>query len=683
MLGPEDVPSPSQLATRWWSSYNEWQTTRHRVRDVRDWLAQRFDPIVPEEFALAAGNLAVKLPHSQTIPLHAVQMLASKRPRLRRDPMGRSIRARTNASSLEVWANACLDAVEQQNGKFWRPLMDMLFNQGGAAVLCFPRAAAWENLPTFVDDEGEVLELWEGDDLQDQRKTYDDFSLDWRARAVPIGVRVIGIDQCLPILGPGHRLDGLIVRGQYAQEDLQARGYRWRFGDTGHVGPGYDPDYLSQTRGTYPKFTLYELWRPGSVVYYIGQGITAPASDGSNITLAERVNASGESELAAIDLAKDFGISRMCGTWIWGCNFASETDPDRRAVPFLWPFLSVLQGMNNLATAKLAHTWQMGFGGWFIQANADVDPTLTMEDGKPREVEIHPMKAQYVAGAPSPAVHPGTSRDVDELMTMMMGTVREEAPSSAAGGGPGATSGHDRALIRNMLQDAYDDVLNGGLEAFSFCGSLATEIADKIVQLYGVSVPVYAAVQPKGMSNQVRVAQELTKNMAQGVYDFRAEYPPEQGENLPYAQMLMQWSIEGRIPLRQALEQGLGDEQPDQTMIEILVERLLFQTPQGQQYLFNMVSKELGDQQMQQLFQQVQGGQAMPDGTPMAALPNGGQGRPQLQGVNTPNPVNSAIGGMLQGALQSNTMRRDVMAGQQAGAIVGGPPGAPPVGAPA
>jgi hypothetical protein len=144
--------------------------------------------------------------------------------------------------------------------------------------------------------------------------------------------------------------------------------------------------------------------------------------------------------------------------------------------------------------------------------------------------------------------------------------------------------------------------------------------------------------------------------------------------------MLMQWSIEGRIPLRQALEQGLGDEQPDQTMIEILVERLLFQTPQGQQYLFNMVGKELGDQQMQQLFHAVQGGQAMPDGTPMAALPNGGQGRPQLGGVSTPNPVNSAIGGMVQGALQSNAMKRDVLAGQS-GAIVGGQPGAPPVGA--
>ena len=174
----------------------------------------------------------------------------------------------------------------------------------------------------------------------------------------------------------------------------------------------------------------------------------------------------------------------------------------------------------------------------------------------------------------------------------MLGAIHEEAPSSAAGGGPGATSGHDRALIRSMLQDAYDDVLNGGLQAMTFVGSMATEIADRIVENYDVTVPVYCSVQPKGMRQSVRKAQELTRDMTAGVYDFYAEYPPEDGENLPYAQMLMQWSLEGRIPLRQALEKGLGDESPDETMIEIQTEKLLFNTPQGQQYLFQLVGQE-------------------------------------------------------------------------------------------
>jgi hypothetical protein len=172
--------------------------------------------------------------------------------------------------------------------------------------------------------------------------------------------------------------------------------------------------------------------------------------------------------------------------------------------------------------------------------------------------------------------------------------------------------------------------------------------------------------------------------MTAGVYDYWCEYPPEEGENLPYAQMLMQWSIEGRIPLRQALEKGLGDESPDETMIEIQTEKLLFNTPQGQQYLFQLVAKKLDDQKMAQLFQAVQSGQAMPDGTPTAALPGGGvpPGGPtgQLAGTNPPQPVNSAIGGIMAGASGAGPMRQDVLASQQAGAVVGPGAAAPPGG---
>jgi hypothetical protein len=185
------------------------------------------------------------------------------------------------------------------------------------------------------------------------------------------------------------------------------------------------------------------------------------------------------------------------------------------------------------------------------------------------------------------------------------------------------------------------------------------------------------------MRQSVRQARELTSDMCQGVYDYWAEYPPEEGENLPYAQMLMQWSLEGRIPLRQALEKGLGDESPDETMIEIQTEKLLFNTPQGQQYLFQLVGKKLDDEKMAQLFAAVQGGQAMPDGTPTAALPGGGQppgASGQLQGTNPPQPVNSAIGGIMAGAIGAGPMRQDVLASQQAGALVGPGAAAPPGG---
>jgi hypothetical protein len=680
------IPSPTQLATMWNSKYSELQETRLRVRLCRDWLAQKTDPVVPKAFAEVAGDLAVKLPDSTAIPLHAVQMLSSQRPRLHRDPMGKSINSRTNASDLEMWANAAIQAIEDQHGKFWRPLMDMLFNQSCGAVLCFPATAGWEDFPAFVDEDSGVVPMYaKMPTMRQAARSYDDYLLDWKARQVPIGIRVIGIDQSIPIFGPQHRLDGLIIRSQHKIDDLAPNGYHWRFADSGHVGPGYDPQLATgPSRGLYPTFTLYELWQPGRVVYYVANSaVGAGAISPENLQLGLWGTPNGGTAEAVVDLTADFGITRMCGIWAWGCNFASEPDPDRRGVPFLWPFLSSFQGINNLATAELAHVWQTGFGGWFIPANADVTPDLVLENGRPRQIEIKPMTAQYVAGVPVPATHPGTNKDVNQLLALMQASIQREAPSAAAGGGPGATSGHDRALIRAMLQDAYDDVLQGGLEAFRFVGSMVTEIADRIAEYYDTTVPVYCAVQPKGMRQSVRVAQELTTEMTSGVYDFTADYPPEEGANLPYAQMLMSWAQEGLLPLRQALEKGMADENPDETMIEIQTENLLFKTPQGQQYLFQLAAKKLGDAQMASLFQAVQKGTAAPDGTPTAALPGGGQppggpGQSSLQGVQTPNPVASALGGIIQGGIGAQNMRRDALATMMAGRLNTPPAGGPP-----
>lgn len=690
-MADDAIPTPGQVAQLWRSRYAEMQETRSRAKSVRDWLAGKVDPVVPKDFAEAA-KMGIKLPHAVTLALHTVQLLSHKRPRLRRTAIGKSVTARRKASELELWVNAALETIEDQHGAWWRPLVDLLFNQGCGAVLCFPSAAGWENWPDFLDSEsGAVRSQFarnrDGLDAESpsvkgklvvnkrrSKEAYDDYLLDWKARQIPIVIRVIGVDQCLPILGPGHRLDGLIVRSQYAEEDLRARGYRWRFGD-GHVGTGQDPDY-QRSRGLYPQFTLYEFWQPGRVTYFVGQGTTAPASDGSNLTIANKV-VDGEERRAVVDLKADFGISRLPGIWVWGANFASETDPDLRGIPFLWPFLSVFGGMNNLATAKLAHHWEFAYGGWFIEANAEAPPELVMEKGRPRKLKIEPMKAQYIAGKPSPAVHPGTNHDSSELLELMLGAVKEEGPNSAASGGAGATSGHDRSLIRAMLEDAYSDVLDGGLEAAEFVGEMTAEIGDRLVEHFKTTVPVYVSTRPEGAKGVMRQALELTQDMTDGVYDFDAEYPPEQGENLPYAQMLMQWSIEHRIPLRQALEKGMADESPDETMIEILVERLLFETPQGQQYLYELAAQEIGDERMRELFQAQQSGQATADGTPTAALP-AGQGQPtgQLAGAG-PMPIaaNSAVGGIVAGGLQTGALRRDALATMAMGGAQAPPQG--------
>src|SRR5690348_5303716 len=212
-------------------------------------------------------------------------------------------------------------------------------------------------------------------------------------------------------------------------------------------------------------------------------------------------------------------------------------------------------------------------------------------------------------------------------------------PQASAFGGAGAESGHDRSLIRAHLEDACSMVLgdaddySGALGAWRWIGTTLVECASKIAETQDQTVPVYTSTEVA--SGERRDYAEMTKDLAAGLYDLTAYYPNGEGENLPWALLLAEWTLQELIPHQQFLEKGLGDTAPEQTIINIQVEKFLFKTPQGQQILAEMVAEQLGGGREQQAYKLQQQGLMTGDQTPTAAMQGMPQGGPPGQGMLT------------------------------------------------
>jgi hypothetical protein len=203
------------------------------------------------------------------------------------------------------------------------------------------------------------------------------------------------------------------------------------------------------------------------------------------------------------------------------------------------------------------------------------------------------------------------------------------------------------------------DDYTGAIGAWRWLGSTLLECACRIAQTQGHSVPVYTTAD--GADGERRSYAEMTGDLADGLYDLTAYYPNAEGENLPWAQLLAEWTLQELIPHQQFLEKGLGDQSPEKTIVNIQVEKFLFKTPQGQQILAQMVAEELGGSREQDAYKLQQAGQMTPDQVPTAAM----QGMPQqgaLTGTGVPQPAQSALGGIIAGGMGTAPQTQDALA---------------------
>lgn len=679
-------PTPSEITALWTAKQHEFFESRRRIRQVRQWLSHKVEPEVPAEF-LAQADTRVKLAFPITTTLHTIAVMARKRPLLKRTPLGSGLTPQNKASKIEAWANGCLTELEGQGGAIWRPLISALFSQSECAVLAYPMMAHWEDFPDFSADDpspryqrnsrNQAPQEVAGTFHMDGKKTklaYDDFVSDYKAHRIPLVVRVVPAEQYLPVLGPGKRLDALLIRSMYTVDELADEGYSW-LGGTTHPGVGRTDNDTGGT-GAARSMCLMEYWHRGGVCYYAGEPRYGPVDAAGFDAYNETTRNGGAAE---IDLESEFGINRLLAHLAYGLNYPDEENPDFRGVPFLFPFLSQVQGAQNLMSAKIAHSWRWAYGGIGVEPMEGAPPELLMEDGVPRRVSIPPMTAVVLPGRAVPLVHPGTAPEVDQSVQFLLNDVRGEMPPAGAFGAEGPTSGHDRSLMRAHLEDAYGMVLgdpddySGAIGAWRWLGTTLVECATAIAASQGHSVPVYTSTDVAEGTR--RDYAEMTPDLADGLYDLTAYYPNAEGENLPWAQLLAEWVLQELIPHQQFLEKGLGDQSPERTIVDIQAEKFLFKTPQGQQILAEMVAEALGGQREQQAFKLQQQGLMTQDNTPTAAMggmPQAPGGQGQLTGTAPGNPAQSALGGIIAGGLQTAPLRQDALATMQNGSGIGG-----------
>lgn len=507
-----DQYSAKDIQGLWEEQRSTFARSRRNIQLVRRWLANEVPPEVPEDFQ-AQVDLRLHLPIAITTSAHTIQLLSRKTPSLRRIPLGKGIAPQRKSTRIEQWATALPKQLEAQGGPLWRPWVEGLFSHGEAGLVCTPDMAHWEHFPETGDPQHQ--RDTKGRDPEDdyfaepgKRRTfklddkqtaaaYHDYTADWKSRRLPLVARVVPADQCVPLFGPNFRLDGLLIQSEYSEYSLKRKGYSWIGGDR-MLSPGQASD--APHNGFTRTRSLLELHTPGKVCYWVGskpEPVLDSKGKTEGYTVKEVYDTQKGGQPAEIDLEAEYGMERLHAYYGYGAHWAIESDPDRRALPFLYAFTSALHFLNSVVNAKGVQMWNRAFGQDYIEIDPAImenAPSLIAgEDGAPRKIPRQPNIAQYVGGRVVRGYDTTNASDVNEMITMLLGTIKDEAPSAAVFGGEGASSGHDRTLIRAFLEMAYHDVLDGGLNGWQWLAQTGLEWASLIAKKNGTSVPLYVS----------------------------------------------------------------------------------------------------------------------------------------------------------------------------------------------
>lgn len=618
----------------------------------------------------------LRVPQTTTIPLKTINVMARRRPLLRRFAASPSPRHQLISSNIENWINSALTTdIGGRTLLDWKALVGKLFLEGACAVIASPSLASWERFPDFldtidekkykrmapskrerykdqgdgsyarVDDDGEPLpkrrywrdargrspddDHYADDDAEsfemDPVKTeqaYEEALAAVLAHRPPFNVRVVSSTDAMPEYGPGGRLEAIKVRTRYTREALLRRNYYWSEDDEPSAGLVKRGDEDSTGSG---DVTLYEYWGYDTD----GTPFVAYAVEGVSGSVHEtyfRDPETGKDNPAVINLAEEHGLTRLPATWVWGLNLETDDYPNK-AVPFLLPTLSPLKMVEMFLSAKAAHALQHGFTSWAFEPDAEIIklmPDLMLENNKPRVYDIEPMKAILGPGKPHALVAPTTSDDVNELIRTLLGMAGAMSPSEAAFGGPGAASGHDRSLTRDYLDTAMSQVLQSALEAYEFVAEMVLEIACAIEDRYDVKVPIYARTQVP----QVRLLNrhsgdpprvlELDPDWLDEIYDVQAYYPYDPFENIALINLYAQLYKDGLITWEE-WRAIIGDEHPEMSRILLWVNQQI-NAPEGKALIAALANDIMGGDLEEEIKRLVADGIMTEDGEPVESL---------------------------------------------------------------
>jgi hypothetical protein len=659
-----------KIASLWASEYTRFRRSRDRIDVCGQYRRREIRPHIPDGWENPEA-FYVELPHPTTLGQDVVNFLGRKRPTARRSASGNSAagpEARRLASKVEQFVQAAMDEALKANGEdLWEANLAFSCNDGEWAVLVQPRPKHWANLLKFTDDTEDgagnpVINPTFQRDAQGRTKddayytdakarfkvsrrksadAYAEYAREAKAKKLPIVVRLLPGAMAIPIgLDPTTgRVDALLVKSRRTAVSLKKDGFAWTM--LGPEVPEFQTGLSNALSGSGITLTLYELWVGGQVAYEIEGG----SGQAMNTTL--------NGQEAVVDLEAEYGICQVPGGYFFGAHFANETDPAQKGIPFLAPFLGLIRGANQTATAKVAHAFRWAFSGKALKLDKELLGAWK-EIGHPASFTIKPMELQVVPGDVQDLCHPGTNKDVDEIISLTTGTLNSMTPSRAIDTS-GADSGFQGAVQSASADHMLRQVKDGAVAAWECIAENVCEQSAAISRMTKQPVPVFVTVKPKAGSNQPEVTTilEISSDDFQGDYEVDAILPTPRFSNLPLMQAGSVFVKDGLIPRVTWLEEMAGFEQPEEQEDLLWVQHQL-DSPEGEQYILDLAKRKRGNQELQKLADLRQQGKVGPGGTPTLMMPPRpmsatGIGGERNNGPNTGNPAQLSVAATMAG----------------------------------
>lgn len=691
--GRMSVAQMMDLHTSYWSAL---EGSRRRIEDARALvLGDIKTPLPPEVRAQGFEQFSFDGPESRTVPLHLLNKLASKRPELKRFPIGQGIAAESTATRLEQWGNAAMEQLFS-----WDDACDLTLIEGEAAAIVQLNGAQFGRMPglyedpstgsgqagseaynpTYARDERGRGPADDGYTQPDHAKTarsYTAARLDWMGRHFPLEIRILSRLQQVPlnprVVGQRVEIDGLLVRSTFSRTSLIKRGWRWEGMRDGYMAQSTSTngsDWSSPSSGRYgglDEVTLYEAWLEDE-----DGPFAAFSVDGKPTT---RTSATGDEELVdgVLDLTEAWGVTRLPIAYTYGLRW-SHPNPDRRSVQFPLLLKGMWEAQNVIRSAMTYHTFATAFLGFAYQPDPAVVKAMT-DAGLPLTLDVKPMQVLPVAGALSPLVHPGTGRDALALFMSYSRSAEQEGPSQAALGSGQADSAIGQTVQSRDAMVALHHAREGARLLYERVGSLLLEVGCAVSERFDSPLPIARNIdtpiaQPGPESSPSRAPILLRHKDAGGVYEYTATFVKVRGEDLPKRQQNVELINRRLMTVRQFLDED-GDPAPEITEAAIAAEDLA-KTPVVQARRLRLAAQYAGDQEQADLLRAMAEQQAAPNSSVEQPVPMGllegvggppGPGGPSVPGVSMGSVAGSQLGGIVGAGMQSGPIQNIAQAG--------------------
>jgi hypothetical protein len=712
-LAPAVAGERYNLAELWNDTYAKFRGSRRRIAESNKLKRNEVKPHVPLDVE-NSDSFRITIPHGVLMVQNIVQYLTRKQPAIRRPGMPGPVATRMS-DKVEHWLGAPAKggalAELRSNGEYlWESFCAHGANDGEYAVRVLPRTAAWSHLIDFAEEDpgtpegtrihpyferdtkgrtreddfyADGVHDFELDEIASS-KAYDEYEKDAKARALPFVVEVLHPDVVLPtgVDPQSGKVDVLLVRTQRSVRSLQGLGFEWDI-----IGESEPVDATSTLRasqallGGGKQMILYELMVPGGIYYQIGE-TPREGNDSSRAYPTYMQDADGGRQVAFLNLAERYGIEDIPGGYFYGSHHPDELNPDLKGIPLLSIFAPIIMGINQTISSVVHHAYEVGFGGWFADPSG-IDAKYWTEAGKPIKVKVNRGAVTYVAGKISPAVHAGVDKDVTWFIEMGLKLLENFGPGQSLTGGDASDGGFAQAVAQASGENAIGQILNGSMGALKRTCECLLEQCSALSEEIGEPVPIYARFNP--LTGEHKELVELSAKDLAGDWTVEVIFPMRKGTNLPLAQAMFQWWKGGALSLYTWLQDGWGEEQPDEEVDRINVEKALA-SDQGQKLMWDEAARIKGDREMAKIANLQQAGKMGPGGTPAALIPPrpsgdmvSAAGTPTngMAGVQTGNPAASALGGIMSGQMMTGPQAQVAMAtGGGAQMPEGGVPGA-------